>query len=113
MEDGIERRDAVGSARRDDDGISPSTSVATATATAANTDRATASDHIDALARLEEEYRILSNMEESIKKCLGMLRDEESSLRLAHEQSSMSLRERREERRELSTRPPRVWKDRL
>ena len=96
--DGIERRDALGSARRDADDASPSTSVAKAAA--AIPDRASASDHIDALARLDEEYRNLHDREESIKKCLGMLIDEESSLRLAHEQSSMSLRERRE----LSTR---------
>jgi hypothetical protein len=97
-EDGSEGRDAGGSARRDDDDTSPSALVAEAAV--AISDRASASDHIDALARLEEEYRNLTTMEERIEECLSMLLKEESSLRLAHEQSSMTLRERRE----LSTR---------
>jgi len=74
--------------RPGDDDASPS-------AAAAN-DRASESDHIDALRRLEEEYLRLDYMEDDIKECLGRLRDEEASLRLAREQSSTSLREQRE-----------------
>ncbi|KAL3827381.1 hypothetical protein ACHAXA_003115 [Cyclostephanos tholiformis] len=91
-EDGIERRDVGGSARRDDDDTSPSSS----TDAAAITDRASGLDHIDALKRLEREYRRLNYLEDNISKCLSMLRDEEISLRLGHEQSSRSLRQQRE-----------------
>lgn len=53
-------------------------------------------DHIDALQRIEDEYRQLTSIEENLKLALIRLRDEETSLRLAHEQSSTSLREQRE-----------------
>jgi hypothetical protein len=86
-EGAICERDEGSAHRRGDDDASPS---------AAATDRATASDHIDALRRLEEEYRHLDHMETIIAKCLSRLRDEEASLRLAHEQSSTSLKEQRE-----------------
>jgi hypothetical protein len=57
---------------------------------------ATNADHIDALQRIEDEYRQLTSIEENLKLALSRLRDEETSLRLAHEQSSTSLREQRE-----------------
>ena len=71
----------------DDDGeaSSPSSTVA-----------ATNADHIEALQRIEDEYRQLTSIEENLTLALSRLRDEETSLRLAHEQSSLSLREQRE-----------------
>lgn len=82
-----ERDEGSAHRRGDEDGSPP----------AAATDRvATASDHVDALRRLEEEYRHLDRMETNVTTCLSRLRDEEISLRLAHDQSSTSLREQRE-----------------
>jgi hypothetical protein len=70
----------------DDDGeaSSPSSTVATS------------AEHIEALQRIEDEYRQLTSIEENLTLALSRLRDEETSLRLAHEQSSLSLREQRE-----------------
>lgn len=60
------------------------------------TANSTISHHVSAIQRLDKEYANLTSSEEEIEKCLETLRREESTLRLALDQSSSSLKEQRD-----------------